>query len=438
MIKTLLKGTFILTVTGLITRVIGFLYKIYLSNILGAANLGIYQLVFPIFAIAYTLYVSGIQTAISQMVASKAPGRQSHKAICIRALCISFCFSVSLSLIIYLFAENIALLFLGEIKCAPLIRLLVFAFPLSAISSCVNGYYYGIKKTSVPALSQLIEQLVRVAYVYIMLTIFSSNENPALIHAVIGISAGEGVSMIYSLIMIYRLYHKNKTNNTIQNRNTTGIYKSLFAISAPLTANRLVISLLHTVETTLIPVMLKKYGMSSNDALSIYGILTGMALPFILFPSTITNSLSVLLLPTISEVNNDKKRIQRISGLCIGATVILGIASTIIFVMFGSKIGAVVFNNEMVGNFIKVLAFLCPFLYLSTTLSSIINGMGKTYITFIITITGLALRIFITIKTVPVKGISGYLISLLVSQLLVTCFSYICYKKLILKMHKRT
>ena len=62
----------------------------------------------------------------------------------------------------------------------------------------------------------------------------------------------------------------------------------------------------------------------------------------------------------------------------------------------------------------------------------------KTYITFIITITGLALRIFITIKTVPVKGISGYLISLLVSQLLVTCFSYICYKKLILKMHKRT
>jgi len=108
MIKSLLKGTLILTVTGLITRVLGFLYKIYLSNILGSVNLGIYQLVFPIFGIAYTLYVSGIQTAISQMIAATSKDRKQHKIICIKAILLSLCIAIVLCLGTYYFADKIA------------------------------------------------------------------------------------------------------------------------------------------------------------------------------------------------------------------------------------------------------------------------------------------------------------------------------------------
>lgn len=431
MIKSLLKGTFILTVTGLITRIIGFVYKIYLSNILGAANLGIYQLVFPVFGICYTLFGAGIQTAVSQMVAARAGDVYYQKKIFIRASVLSVITALVLGVFIYLKCDFIAASLLGEPKCADSLRVLIYAFPLCGVSSCVNGCYYGLKKATVPALTQLIEQIARVLFVVIAACFFAVESTGELcIYAVLGISVGEGVSMLYSIIMIIRYYHGMEYKKSYISES---IYRPLLKLSAPLTANRLTVALLHSIETILIPVMLKKNGMSPEGALSVYGVLTGMAMPFILFPSTITNSLSVLLLPTISEVNEDNERLKKISGLCIGGTILLGVISTFIFYMFGADLGSFVFHNENVGTFIEILSFLCPFLFLTTTLSSIINGLGKTHVTFVITIIGLAIRIFITIKTVPSQGISGYLISLLVSQLIVTGLSYKCYRRLIFK-----
>lgn len=434
MIKSLLKGTLILTITGLITRIIGFVYKIYLSNILGAANLGIYQLVFPVFGVCYTMFGAGIQTAVSQMIAAKAEDVNYQKKVFTRAAILSLLTALLLGFIICLKCDFIACSLLGEPKCADSLRVLVYAFPLCGISSCVNGCYYGLKKATVPALTQLIEQIARVAFVVAAACFFASgNPDKLCIYAVLGIAVGEGVSMLYSIVMIITYYHGMEYKKTYVSES---IYRPLLKMSAPLTANRLTVALLHSVETILIPVMLKKHGMSSDNALSVYGVLTGMAMPFILFPSTITNSLSVLLLPTISEVNEDNARIKKISGLCIGGTILLGVVSTFIFLIFGADLGSFVFHDDTVGTFIEILSFLCPFLFLTTTLSSIINGLGKTHITFVITVIGLAIRIFITIKTVPSQGISGYLISLLVSQLIVTGLSYKCYRRLIFKKRR--
>ena len=188
-------------------------------------------------------------------------------------------------------------------------------------------------------------------------------------------------------------------------------------------------ALLHGIETILIPVMLKSSGMDSETALGVYGILTGMAMPFILFPSTITNSLSVLLLPAISEANTKNRGIKNLSDISIAGSMILGIISTAVFYFFGGNLAGIVFNNDSVGSYIEVLSFLCPFLFTSTTLTSIINGMGYTHITFFITIIGLSVRILLTIKLIPIQGISGYLISLLISQLAVTVISYGYYRK---------
>ena len=161
-------------------------------------------------------------------------------------------------------------------------------------------------------------------------------------------------------------------------------------------------------------------------------VLTGMAMPFVMFPSTITNSLAVLLLPVISEANeNSDVRLLKMSRICIAGSLVLGILSIVIFLTIGADIGVYVFHNKSIGLFIKILAFLCPFLFVSTTLASIINGLGKTCVTFFITATGLSTRILLTIKTVPESGISGYLISLLVSEVIITIMSMHYYKKYI-------
>ena len=434
MIKSLLKGTIILTLAGLLTRIIGFVYKIYLSNILEAKMLGLYQLVFPVFGICFTIFGAGIQTAVSKLVAARSKDKKYIKKVLVVAIVLSFLLAAILSVLLYFGAGYVAVFMLGESKCTDLLKILAFAFPLCAVAVCINGCYYGLKKAATPALTQLFEQIVRVAFVYIAIILLPLADRYTMcMLAVAGIAVGEGVSMLYSIIMVLWMFRKMEDDASETHTTESGnVLKQLVCFATPLTGNKLIVALLHGVETIIIPTLLKKYGMSSDDALSVYGVLTGMAMPFVMFPSTITNSLAVLLLPVISEANeNSDGRLIKMSRMCIAGSLVLGILSIVIFLTIGADIGVYVFHNESIGLFIKILAFLCPFLFVSTTLASIINGLGKTCVTFFITATGLSTRILLTIKTVPESGISGYLISLLVSEVIITIMSMHYYKKYI-------
>lgn len=434
MIKSLLKGTIILTLAGLLTRIIGFVYKIYLSNILEAKMLGLYQLVFPVFGICFTIFGAGIQTAVSKLVAARSKDKKYIKKVLVVAIVLSFLLAAILSVLLYFGAGYVAVFTLGESKCTDLLKILAFAFPLCAVAVCINGCYYGLKKAATPALTQLFEQIVRVVFVYISIILLPLADRYTMcMLAVAGIAVGEGVSMLYSIIMVLWMFRKMEDDASETHTTESGnVLKQIVCFATPLTGNKLIVALLHGVETIIIPTLLKKYGMSSDDALSVYGVLTGMAMPFVMFPSTITNSLAVLLLPVISEANeNSDGRLIKMSRMCIAGSLVLGILSIVIFLTIGADIGVYVFHNESIGLFIKILAFLCPFLFVSTTLASIINGLGKTCVTFFITATGLSTRILLTIKTVPESGISGYLISLLVSEVIITIMSMHYYKKYI-------
>jgi stage V sporulation protein B len=156
-----------------------------------------------------------------------------------------------------------------------------------------------------------------------------------------------------------------------------------------------------------------------------------MTLPFLLFPSTITNSLSVLLLPAISEAKarENNKLISHTVSVTLKYSLILGIFSAGFFIYFGEPLGMSVFEVKEAGSYLTILAWLCPFLYAATTLSSVINGLGKAHLTFVNSVIGLSFRIILLAFFVPSYGIMGYLVSLLVSQLLITGLDfYIVYK----------
>ena len=153
-----------------------------------------------------------------------------------------------------------------------------------------------------------------------------------------------------------------------------------------------------------------------------------MVLPFLMFPGTITNSLSVLLLPEISEAQaaDKKESIQSAVSLSLKYSLIVGIFSACVFLVFGNTLGNTVFGNETAGSFLKAAAWLCPMMYLATTLGSIINGLGKVHITFLNSVIGQTLRIGILFLLIPRFGISGYFIGMLTSQLIITLLDY-CY-----------
>ena len=143
-----------------------------------------------------------------------------------------------------------------------------------------------------------------------------------------------------------------------------------------------------------------------------------MALPMVLFPSVLTNSVSVLLLPAVAEAQEKRDRqyiLDAVRKACFYC-ILLGLGCTFIFLILGNWMGRTLFGNTLAGTFIVTLGWICPFLYLSTTLHSILNGLGKTTSTFLLNVLGLGVRIGFVLYGIPVAGIKGYLWGILISQ----------------------
>lgn len=427
-------GTLMLTLAGFISKIIGFFYRIYLSRILGSEALGIYHLIFPIFGVCFSLCCGGMQTALSKYIAGEmACGRKKSSQMYFNcAILISTALAFGCSAILFNFSNTIAINILHEPRCEELLKILSLCIPLSAIHACVHGYYYGIHKASVPALSQLVEQLIRVSSVVVMVTIvISENGQVTTAHAVYGLVAGEFAACLFSLAAF--AIEKAKNSKPLPKSITdkyppryTNIFRNLVNLFMPLTCTRLVISLLQSCESILIPVMLVRSGLIRSDALSIYGVLTGMALPFILFPTAITNSMAVMLLPAVSqaEASDDSARIIKTTETTIAVSLYMGFLFAGLFISFGHSIGTVIYANESAGSFITILAWLCPFLYAATTMASTINGLGKPKVSFINTVASLSVRLVFIVLLVPLLGIKAYLYGILASEVLLTLLHY--------------
>lgn len=421
----LITGTLLLTLSGLISRLIGFFYRIFLSQKIGAEGMGIYQLTFPIHVLTISLTSSAIQTAISRFVAQAASSscnsQDNGSLYCRKTFCNERCYltaglMLSLSLAffctvsLYRFSEFAAVHFLEEPRCAPLLQILSLTIPFAAIHACINGYFYGLKKTFVPAASQLLEQVVRVASVWLFFEVSIEKHNAISLNLIIwGMVAWEIAAVLFSVSFLR--WKKRQGNRLLAVR-------QIFCMSLPLSANRVLVNILQSMEAVMIPGQLRQYGYSTSESLSVYGILTGMALPMVLFPSVLTNSVSVMLLPAIAEAQEKKDHpyiLALIKRTCF-YSLLLGFGCTLMFLLFGQWMGSFLFGNGLAGTFIVILGWICPFLYLSTTLHSILNGLGRTTSTFFLNVLGLGIRIGFVLFIIPIAGIKGYLWGLLLSQ----------------------
>lgn len=417
----LITGTIILTATGLFSKSIGFFYRIFLSNTIGEEGMGLYQLVFPAIGVCMAVCAMSFQTAISRFVAAEqAAGTGNRGQLTLRAgMVLSVLLSLGFTFLLYMLAAPICTYILLEERCEPLLKVACLSLPFATIHSCLSGYYYGRKKASIPALAQVVEQLVRVTTVFIIWNIGMEKGIPLTpLGVMAGMTIGEAVSALFIGIM----YLMKESVRKAEPSPLLPIMKNLTSMAVPLSANRFILSVLQSAEAVLIPSRLQLFGMTNSQALSVYGVLTGMAMPFILFPSTLTNSISVMLLPIVAEAQSadNSGQISRASSLNIRFCLWLGILFTAIFILFGNDMGMAIFQSEMAGRYLTILSWLCPFLYLSSTTSSILNGLGKTKAVFFHNVISMGVRLLFIIFLVPIFGITAYLWGTLFSQLLLT------------------
>lgn len=449
----LLSGTLFLTAAGAVSRLIGFFYRIFLSRTFGGEGMGIVQLLSPVIAISYCLSAAGLQNAISKVTAEEATGKNGSRtglfAPLRTGLGVSLLLSLACSGFVYCFAEEIGENLLHESRTVPLLRILALSFPFSAAHSCIHGWFYGMKKASGPSLAQLIEQFTRVGVVWYLVS--GSKGTPSLSVTVCGILLGEMVNFFFSAIFLC-FRHRRTTHalppakpptscgrlskeGTANRQSLHGtaipediglkpvtLTQRLLSFAVPLTANRLILNLLGSMEAVAIPTLLRQCGYSSSQSLTLYGTLTGMALPFIFFPNALTNAVAVMLLPMISESNfvGDIRKVrsltERILRLCTG----MGMFFAILFVAFGPFLGELLFHNSTAGQYIRILGFICPLLYLDTAFSAILQGLGKVGTIFYTNLSCMLVRLTVLTLFIPRVGMKGYLWGILAGQLVLT------------------
>lgn len=429
-----ITGTLLLTSTGFICRILGFFYRIFMSRTIGAEGLGIYNMVHPIFSICFAVCAGSIQTALSQYVAAN---QTRGRAVFRTGLVIAMGMSFLLAWVIYGNAGFLAEKLLLEPRCAPYLPVMSVSVPFAALHACINGYYYGMQKARVPAFSQVAEQVIRMGAVFLIASIWlESGRQITVSLAVYGHLIGEMASAVFTVFCL-GFFPPCKDGDS---RRAPAIPLSfgataapLMALALPLMGNRLILNVLGSAEAIWIPNRLMSSGLTNSEALSVYGVLTSMALPFILFPSAITNSMAVLLLPTVAEAQADgnEARISSMISMSLRYSCYMGVLCIGIFTIFGNQLGVSVFHDQNAGTYITILSWLCPFMYLATTMGSILNGLGRTSSTFFQNVFAMVIRLAFVLFAIPRYGILGYLWGMLVSELALALMSFLAVKRLV-------
>ncbi len=442
-----IKGTLILTLTGLAARILGFYNRIFLSGLIGAKELGIYQLIFPLYIVAFALTTFGNELALTKLVSEY---NSLDRAATAKAF-FKVCFTINLilgcmvSFLMHHFSDWLCSNILNAPECSACLKVISFGVPFMAMKGAIHGYFLGLEKSEVHGISDFLEQFAKVFVLSFFVTNVCIRESYDAAFAVWGIVIGEIVSFLYSAISFIRYHVKNSKSshplysnrsnyeekNCNANRSqvndlscsaplyTDQIVRIFLKTSIPMTTNRLALTVMQSIEAILIPTVLLVYYKDSAFSLSTYGIFTGMAFPFIMFPATVTNSLSTMLMPAVSSANSALKKnyLKRLCEQSLHFCLLIGLFSTVLFYIFGSTLGTVFFHNEDAGRYLIQLSFLCPLIYLSTTLASILNGLGYAPHNLMLTILSTLIRIAFILTTIPRIGMSGYILGLFVSYL---------------------
>lgn len=420
---TFLKNAFIITATSLLLRTVGIFFRVYLSNKIGAEGMGLYQLIFSIYILATTFATSGISTGVTRLVAEEAGQgtRRNIRRILRRSMAVSVFIGTVSMLIIILFANPIARYGLGDLRAVPALKILSLGLPFMGISSCLRGYFIARRKVSNSTNAQLLEQGIRILVIFLIIDQFASKGiSYACAAVMLADTLAETGSCVHLAIGYLRDRRRLPTVSSGPLAAKPRILRRLLAIAVPITAGRYLNTSLRTIENLLVPNCLTKFSSSRERALSEFGMLKGMAMPLLFFPSSFLSALSTLLVPEISEaaVLHQKSKVERAVNQSLRLTLLLSIPISSLFMMFSFELGDLIYHSREVGFLIGVLAPIMPFMYLESVVDGLLKGLDQQVSSLKYSMLDSVLRIGAIVAIVPVNGIKGFLFIMILSNIL--------------------
>jgi stage V sporulation protein B len=432
--KTNTKNTVALTasiVTGLSVaeRGLGFLYRIVLSRCIGAEELGLYQVALSLFSLFLTIGTGGIPITVSRMISkSKAENRPLDEQRAVSAgLTLSLLLTLPVCLLLIPFGDRLGFLFTDE-RAFPVFRILLVGLCFSSLYAVFRGSFWGNKQFLLPALLELAEESVMViAGVLLLRNPFSSGAERAA-WAVI-------LSYLFSftaavLCFFFRGGKLSPPQNAL---------KPLFNATLPITSVRASSSLVNSAVAVLLPVMLVRSGLDSSSALTLFGVVSGMVLPILFISSTIIGSISLVLVPELSEdfYRKNFTRLKQNIGRGLRFAFLLACALIPFFFTLGKDLGMLAFSNAKSGEMIALSAPILLPMSLTMISTSMLNSIGFEKQSFLFYFVGAAAMLLCVLTLPAVCGIYAYLIGLGLSFLLTALCNLIFLRKQFAVLQKR-
>ncbi len=417
--KLFLINGAILTSTSLLMKFAALIFNIYISNQIGSEAVGVFSLVMAVYLFFITVATSGLNIAVTVIVSEKFALNKNQQAIKAIRTCIFF------SLLLGIAAGGLILLFSNFItsKCLhnmvssrPLFYIAI-GLPFIAMSSCISSYFATIRKAYKNAISQVFEFTIKMFATIILLKINISNGVEAIC---ISLILADVISEICSFTLIFILYIIDIKLKKLEDIRSFGQRINILKIAFPVAVTSYIRSGLSTLKQLIIPTQLEKSGISCSRALSQYGMINGMVLPVITFPTVFTDSYSMLLIPEFSTYVAQKnyKAINYIANKIFKITCAFTMCICSIFFIFSNDLGLAIYNNIEIGYYFKIFTPFIFFMYMDHIIDCILKGLNKQFGVMCCNILDLSITTCFIYFLLPVLGIKGYVLSIFFSEVL--------------------
>lgn len=419
--KSLIKGVSILGIYGLICKIIGVIFRIPLALIIGDDGLGVYQLVFPTYAMLLTISSAGIPVAISHGISSalavndKRTAEKTFKVALILLSALGLITTIFMVLNAGFLSERVGnpKTKMGFITIAPSLFIV-------CVMSAFRGYTQGQRDMKPTAISQLLEQIGKVA---LALPLAYIGMKSSVVNAAAGALLGTSLAELLALVYIFFAYRKDKRsdNDIVQNaslpeQNNKSIAINLIKMAVPITIGACVVPLSGFVDSAMLVNRMRDIGFSIDEASRLYGLYSGLVITLINVPTALAVAISMTLVPTISSAMSAKRydSVQRQSLQGLRYAFLIGLPCSFgmsvlakpILHFFYSSLGVESVNTA--SSLLQVSSFTILLFTVVQATSGILQGLKHERIPMYTLALGVLIKIILNYYFVGQKDINIY------------------------------
>lgn len=418
------KSVLIITAFAVLTRFIGFAFRIFLSRLLGAEMLGVYQMALSIFMILLTVISSGLPLVISREVAKHPAKSTQVKSLTIAGLLIGITTSALLCGAVLLGNKLFGLIFTDQ-RCLGILFALLPGLVASSVYSVLRSVWWGEKKFFLLGLTELIEQVARVLLFVPLLSIAFYFADMANLAA----WSFTGACIISALVVIVIFIRCNRWEHGPTQPQTW--VKPLLKAATPITGVRLFSSLTIPVITILLPLRLVAAGWPNTAAVAHLGIISGMTLPLLTVPSTVISSLATALVPELANMINTQQwpAVRRQIRTVLRFTIFICFCFIPVYLALGSPIGSFLYADVNSGIYLARSAWVMLPMSLSQITNTTLNAMNRENLTIRNYAIGSVVLLIIIWFMPAVIGADAVLLGMGISMTISTFLNLIAIRK---------